>query len=342
MRTTLAGIVALVLLAGASASADLTLIGTSTYELVREAEQPAPDGEQPDDEELMGMSLPEMLVMENDLSWSKMWMTQSAWRVDFFEQDPRTGASPILSSIRLEDSGRLIQLDWEERTAEIIDDPALETREQQMDEQEEQAQADFEQNRADLLEQLPPEVLEQMPPEVLAQIQQILAGEQGDEFGGEWEGPQPAVTVSIEGPLGEETVLGHACAQYRITTEVGNADDDGPWGHMRELAVVSLTSAIDPPLTTGSPWEWRGATIISGMPDQWERAAEGLNVPDGFAMKMHTTIEDLDAGSSGVLTAEIIEYNEDTIASSVFEIPAGFTVEQMDIPQIGQPEQVQP
>ncbi len=342
MRRTFAGIVVLTLLAGAWASADLTLIGTSTYELVKAAEQPDPDGEQPGDEEQMGMSLPEMLVMQNDLPWSKMWMTETAWRADSFEQDPRGGAPPVFSTIRLEDSGRMIQLDWEERTAEIMDDAALDAHGQQMDEQEEQAQADLEQNQVELLNQIPAEVLEQMPPEVRAQIEQILAGEQGDEVGGEPAGPQPAVTVSIEGPLGGETVLGLACTQYRITTEVGEADDDGPWGHLREQAVVSLTGAIDPPLTTGSPWEWRGATIIAGMPDEWERAAEGLNVPDGFAMKMHTTIEDLDAGSSGVLTGEIVEYNEDTIPPGTFEIPAGFSVQETTDVQIGQPEQVQP
>ncbi len=339
-------VVVLTLAVGASAWADLTLIGMSTYELQNEGEQAQiPPGEQqPQEDGHAGMSLPEMLTMQNELPWAKIWLAEGKWRIDLFELDPRAGASPVFSTIRLEERGQTIMLDWEERLAEIDEDAAHEAWDQQMDEQEVQEQADFDQNRIETLQQLPPEILEQMPPEVLAQIQQLLAGEGEDEPFDAMGDAGPAVTVTIEGPLGAETVLGLACTQYRITTEVRDAEEDGPWGHLREQTVVSLTNAIDPPSITSSPWEWRGAMIIAGMPDEWERAAEGLDIPDGMAMKSHSIIEDFVADTSGVLRGEIVEYNEDPIAPDVFEIPAGFTQQDFALPQIGAHEagEVQP
>lgn len=343
MRKTIVLAVALTLIAGICACADLTLIGTSSYELLNRPDQPQtpPDAEQLQEEELAGLSLPEMLAIQNDLPWAKMWLTEGKWRTDLFEQDPRGGASPVFSTIRLEELGQTIMLDWEERTAEIIDDAALGAWEAGMEEREAQEQANFDQNRAEMLRQLPPEVLEQMPPEVQEQIRQMIAGEVADEDFAGTAGPALPVTVTIEGPLGAETVLGLACTQYRITTEVRDAEEDGPWGHLREEALVSLTGAIVPPLTTNSPWEWRGAMIIAGMPDEWARAAEGLTIPDGFAMKVHTLFEDHVAGTAGLLKGEIVEYSEDAIAPGVFEIPAGFTQQQFELPEIGAEEPAQ-
>jgi len=328
MRTTLAGIVALTLLAGACASADLTFVAKTRYELRQEGTQTqmSEDGDGPP------MSLPELTDRAaTDLPWLKVWMAEGMWRRDLLAQDPRSGAEPVFSVIRLEDAGKTVMLDWEERVAQISDDAALAAWEGQTSEDQQAALTAFDEQQADFVELLPPELQQQFR-ERMAEMGRLEEMQQG---------ARPSVTVEVEGPLGSESVLGLGCTKYKFTIET-RGEEPEPWGHTREQTWVLLTDRLVPPPSEQSPWEWRGAMSTVGWEEAWEQATEGMDIPGGFAMKRYTIQEDLITGSVGVLQAEMVEYDEAAIAPAVFEVPVGFAQEQMDLPQIGQPEQVQP
>ncbi len=339
---TLIAVAVLIVAAGAGASADLTLIGTTTHELREDTAaetQTPPAIEVPEDDEAAEETLPQTIArVGEELPWSKTWIVEARWRIDLFEADPRIGVDPVYSTIRLEELGRTILLDWEERVAEISDDAAVAAWEEQMGEREEEAEAGFAQGQAEIIAQITPEALEQLPPEmreqVLQRIRELQEQQEPDQEARQ-DPVEPTVTVEIEGPLGGETLLGLACTKYAVISEIRFPDDFEAGRHVREETHVLLTEQLPLPAIEENPWEWRGTVTMTGRPDVWEDATEGMDVPEGFAMKTHTVIKDLTAGTVTVVDGQIVEYDEAEIAPDVFEVPAGFTVEQMHLHEIG-------
>ena len=273
MRRTLVTIVSLMLLAFACASADLTYIAKNDYEL-RQAGTPLPGGA-----ERLPMTVPEVVDRAAaDLPWLKAWMTEDRWRRDMFEQDPRGGCEPVMSVIRLEETGQTIMLDWEERIAQVTDDAALAAWEGQASADEQEALETFDQSQADLIKLLPPELQQQFR-ERMAEMEQAGDAQQD---------APPVVTVSVEGPLGGASVLGLSCTKYKITTETRDPAGNGPWGHTRDQSWVLLTQDLSAPGTEENHLHWRAETQAAAWEEAWERATAGIEEPEGFETVSYT------------------------------------------------------
>jgi hypothetical protein len=335
MARTVLMIVVTMLLACACSCADLMFVAKSEYEL-REAGAPVDGVELPAAAEgHERQSLPEAIDRvvaspEAPLQWLKVWMAEGKWRRDVFEQDPRSGCEAVLSVIRLEELGHTIMLDWQERVATISEDVAMEQMTIDMATAEQQA------HQAAASQQMPK--IESLPPELQKELEKRVA-EMGELAKQARADAEPVITVSVEGPLENATVLGLGCRKYRITTETLFPVSGEGRCHSREDTWTLLTDQLTPPASEQDVWEWRGAMATIGWDEAWDQATADLDMPEGFPMKRYTVQEDLISGAIGVLQAEILAYDEAPIAATVFEIPAGFTQQRMGLPDAMRPVQ---
>ena len=234
-------------------------------------------------------------------SWHRAYLADHKWRRDQFFSDPAEGGDPVISVIRRDEDELTITLNWEKREAYIIKDELFEQLSEMM--------AQIEQ----VLKQMPAGT--PMPPGV-------------SEF---LSATKPEITVQIEGPLAEGTVLDLSCKQYRQVLEVKDQTEGGYWGHTIETSEQWLTEDLELPEADRDAQTWDATRHGAMYRQAFEEAIAGLDMPVGFPVKLHGVTQDLVANTVTVADWEMTSYSEDALDESLFEVPEGFAVQEASV-----------
>ncbi len=317
--TAVAVLVALVF--ATNVCADLTLLTKTHRELRTPGTQP-----QPQTPSLPGMGgvpvpppAPDATEPVQQTLWVRLYMIDNAWRRDIFAEDPRVLATdPEMSVVRVlspDGTGTTTLLDWQERTAMVMEDEQLAALGQNLQE----LQQTLQQIPAG---QLPPGF--QLPPEM-----------------GQFLNPTPpVVTVDLEGPLGQAAVLDLSCEKWKFDIETRDSVEGGGWGHTREESWQLLTEDLEPPVFDRDPMRWEATGQAALWQQAYEQAVAGMEMPEGFPVKSYTIERDLQTGRVAVVQTELMWYDQSALDPALFETPEGFTEQQMDLPgAVDQPDQ---
>ncbi len=234
-------------------------------------------------------------------SWQRAYLADHKWRRDQFFADPAEGGEPVISLIRRDEDELTITLDWERKKAHIIKDEFFEHLSEMMAQIEE------------MLKQFPAGA--PMPP----RLNEFLSA------------TKPEVTVQIEGPLGEGTVLDLTCKQYRQVVEVKDQAEGSYWGHTIETTEQWLTEDLEFPESDRDIDSWDATRHGEMYRQAFEEAIAGLDMPPGFPVKLQGVTQDLVANTQTVAHWEMTSYSQDALDDSLFEVPEGFTVQEVGI-----------
>lgn len=241
-------------------------------------------------------------------SWQRHYLAEQKWRRDVFFADPAAGGDPVMSVIRLDEEKATLLLDWQNKKATRITDESL-------------------QKMMEIAGQLE-ELLKQMP-----EGMELPGGMQMPPFIKEFlEAGKPAITVTVEGPLGEETVCGLSCEKWKLTTVVQDAGDGEYWGHTVETTEVWVTDELEAPEYDCNPWRWDPSSRGALYRQAYEEAIEGLEMPEGLPAKSHSVVQDLRENTTTTSDWVMTSHDEGAIAETVFEASADFTVEDAEVP----------
>jgi hypothetical protein len=236
--------------------------------------------------------------------WYTQYFTEDNWRRDQFVEEPGEGVEPDVTVIRYADREETAILTWEARQAQILPDETIE----RLD---------------DMLAQLK-RAMENVPDG----FDLGDAFEMPSEVKGMLSATKPVIAVTVEGPLGTDTIAGLACDQYRVVTEVRDPEDAGDefWGHTIETSDQWITEELVPPITHFDPELWDATRQAILYLEAWEEATAGLDMPPGVAAKSITVSVDQLTDVVTTTETELTEHHTDAIGDAVFEIPEDFEV----------------
>jgi len=297
-----------------AARGDLTLLVRMDQE-VREAGTP-PAAQVPALPPMAGVPVPEtppdVVEPAAQTMWIRVYMAENRWRRDAFDEDPRiSAAEPRISLLWVlgpNGAGKTTLLAWEKRTATVMDDERLAAMGQ-------------------TLQQLQ-QALEQMPADQVPPGFQLPAGME------QFVNPTPPlITVGLEGPLEQTTLLDLSCEKWKFDIETRDSVANGGWGHTREESWQLLTQDLDIPPCDRDPFRWEATAQAALWEQAYEHAVAGLDLPLGFPVKSYTIFRDLHTGQVLVRRGELVEYDQGTLAPTIFEVPGDFTTQGMGLPE---------
>jgi len=305
-RLVVAMVVALALCVVSAGWADLTMLARLDQEIKQQG-RPEPAPAMPAVPGLEGLPVPpappDVQEPTEQTLWLRAYLAENMWRRDAFDQDPRAVAGEptisVLYIIGANGAGKSTLLDWERRTATVMPDEAFEQLGQSMDQLR--------------------EMLQQMP-----QGAPMPAGMQGFLHP-----TPPVITVKLDGPQEQMRVLDLSCEKWQIEVETRDGPQGGEWGHTHEVSWQVMTDDLPIPRIDRDVWDWDVGLQAAMWQQAYDEAVEGLEFPGGFPVKSYTIERKMDTGRVVVKQMALVEYQEGAIDPTTFEVPEGFTIQQL-------------